>query len=172
MDNKLKAYITRFHIKIYFKSLILINILTLPKYLSNNSTYRCIISKVSNSLSFCSIAQQKYKLAYLQMNKILLIEKIVHTYCRLKQRLSIACNYLLYTTLTSFHSKKLDIFGFRASIVVINSRVIFFFSLSGCATYHFCKRSFPWRLNSNINCICNMIVTTILYLCTFIRRTK
>lgn len=51
--------------------------------------------------------------------------------------------YLLQTTLTSFHSKKLDIFGFRANIVVISSRVIFFFNLSGWATYHFCKRNFP-----------------------------
>lgn len=40
-------------------------ILTLPKYLSSSSTYRWIISSVNNSLSFCSIAQQKYKLAYL-----------------------------------------------------------------------------------------------------------
>lgn len=42
------------------------NLLTLPKYLSSSSTYRWMISSVSNSLSSCSIAQQKYKLAYLE----------------------------------------------------------------------------------------------------------
>lgn len=62
--------------------------------------------------------------------------------------------YLLYTIFKSFHSKKLHIFGFLASIVVIRSLVIFFFVLSGWATYHFCKRSFPWRLNNSMNCIC------------------
>ena len=41
-------------------------ILTLPKYLSRSSTYLCITSRVSNSLSSASIAQQKYRLAYLQ----------------------------------------------------------------------------------------------------------
>lgn len=40
---------------------------------------------------------------------------------------------------------------YLAKIVVINSRVIFFFTLSGCATYHFCNRNLPWRLNNNIN---------------------
>lgn len=40
--------------------------LTLPKYLSRSSTYLWMISNVSNSLSFCSMAQQKYKLAYLE----------------------------------------------------------------------------------------------------------
>ena len=39
--------------------------LTLPKYLSSNSTYRWIISKTTNSLSHSSTAQQKYRLAYL-----------------------------------------------------------------------------------------------------------
>lgn len=43
-------------------------LLTLPKYLSSNSTYRWMISNVNSSLSFCSIAQQKYKLAYLFEN--------------------------------------------------------------------------------------------------------
>jgi len=32
--------------------------------------------------------------------------------------------------------------------------VIFFFSLSDNGTYHFWSLSFPWRLKSNINCIC------------------
>lgn len=40
-----------------------------------------------------------------------------------------------------------------AKIVVINSRVIFFFTLSGWATYHFCSRSLPCRLNNNMNSI-------------------
>lgn len=42
-------------------------------------------------------------------------------------------------------------------MVVMSSRVIFFLSLSGWATYHFCKRSLPCRLNSSINCICNVL---------------
>lgn len=46
------------------------NPLTLPKYLSSSSTYRWMISSVSSSLSFCSIAQQKYKLAYLKRREI------------------------------------------------------------------------------------------------------
>lgn len=32
--------------------------------------------------------------------------------------------------------------------------MIFFFSLSDNGTYHFWSLSFPWRLKSNINCIC------------------
>lgn len=99
---KFYIFITNYntlYIKIHFK-FILINVLTLPKYLSNNSTYRCIISKVSNSLSFCSIAQQKYKLAYLRVNKIFLIKKnsvFIHREMqdfRLNRRLSIAYNYV------------------------------------------------------------------------------
>ncbi len=39
--------------------------------------------------------------------------------------------YLLYTILRSFHSRKLHILGFLARIVVMSSRVIFFFVLSG-----------------------------------------
>ena len=62
---------------------------------------------------------------------------------------------LLYTIFRSFHSRKLHIFGFRDNIIVISSLVIFFFSLSGWASYHFCSLSLPWRLNSNINCIWN-----------------
>lgn len=40
---------------------------------------------------------------------------------------------------------------YLAKIVVINSRVIFFLTLSGWATYHFWSRSFPCRLNNNMN---------------------
>lgn len=40
---------------------------------------------------------------------------------------------------------------YLARMVVISSRVIFFFTLSGWATYHFCSRSLPCRLNSSIN---------------------
>ena len=64
--------------------------------------------------------------------------------------------HLLYTILRSLHSKKEDILGFLAKIVDINSRVIFFFNLSGCASYHFCRRNFPCRLNNSINCIYNI----------------
>lgn len=39
---------------------------TLPKYLSSSSTYLWMISSVMSSLSWSSIAQQKYRLAYLQ----------------------------------------------------------------------------------------------------------
>lgn len=42
------------------------SLLTLPKYLSNNSTYLWMISSVINSLSLFSIAATKYKLAYLK----------------------------------------------------------------------------------------------------------
>ena len=61
--------------------------------------------------------------------------------------------YLLYTILRSFHSRKLHIFGFLANTMVTSSLVIFFFCLSVWASYHFCSRSLPCRLNSNINCI-------------------
>lgn len=47
--------------------------------------------------------------------------------------------------------KQVLISTYRAKIVVINSRVIFFFNLSGWATYHFCNRSLPCRLNNSIN---------------------
>lgn len=62
-------------------------------------------------------------------------------------------SYLLYTILQSFHSRNEHIFGFLARMVVISSRVIFFFTLSGCATYHFCSRNLPCRLNNSINSI-------------------
>lgn len=39
---------------------------TLPKYLSSSSTYLWMISRVMSSLSCSSMAQQKYRLAYLQ----------------------------------------------------------------------------------------------------------
>lgn len=39
---------------------------TLPKYLSSSSTYLWMISSVMSSLSWSSMAQQKYRLAYLQ----------------------------------------------------------------------------------------------------------
>lgn len=42
-----------------------VNKLTFPKYLSSTSTYLCIISNPSSSLSSRSIATQKNKLAYL-----------------------------------------------------------------------------------------------------------
>lgn len=84
--------------------------------------------------------------------------------------------YLLYTILHSFHSRNEHIFGFLfwihgknnclvpigvnwfqrkylAKIVVMSSRVIFFFTLSGYAWYHFWRRSFPCRLNRSMNCI-------------------
>lgn len=56
----------RYENGIFPLSNIFLHLLTLPKYLSSNSTYLWIISNVSNSLSFCSMAQQKYKLAYLE----------------------------------------------------------------------------------------------------------
>ena len=62
----------------------------------------------------------------------------------------------------SFHSIKLDIFGFRAKTVDTSSRTIFFFILSAYATYHFCSRSLPCRLNRIINCICNSTPTQII----------
>lgn len=62
--------------------------------------------------------------------------------------------YLLYTILRSLHSRKLHILGFLASIVWTRSLDIFFLSLSDRGTYHFCNRSFPWRLNNSMNCIC------------------
>lgn len=71
-------------------------------------------------------------------------------------RLSIRVHisYLLYTIFRSLHSKKLHILGFRARMVWTRSREIFFLSLSDRGTYHFCRRSFPCRLNRSMNCIC------------------
>lgn len=63
-------------------------------------------------------------------------------------------SHLLYTILRSLHSRKLHILGFLASMVWTRSLEIFFLSLSDRGTYHFCNRSFPWRLNSSMNCIC------------------
>eukprot|EP01137_Pigoraptor_chileana_P033479 Opistho-2@24411 len=79
-----------------------------------------MISSVMSSLSSWSTATQKKRLAY-----------------------------RLYTILYSFHSKKLHIFGFRARIIVVNSRMIFFLSFWGSAWYHFCRRTFPCRLNNS-----------------------
>ena len=45
--------------------------LTLPKYLSRSSTYLWMISSTASSLSPCSTAQQKYRLAYLQSHTTL-----------------------------------------------------------------------------------------------------
>lgn len=59
--------------------------LTLPKYLSNSSTYRWMISSVSSSLSSCSTAQQKYKLAYLQRDfdeRNGYTQSTRHTFCK------------------------------------------------------------------------------------------
>lgn len=42
-------------------------------------------------------------------------------------------------------------YTYLAKMVVISSLVIFFFNLSGWATYHFCNRNFPCRLKSNMN---------------------
>ena len=44
--------------------------LTLPKYLSNSSTYLWMISRVISSLSSGSMATQKYRLAYLRVRVI------------------------------------------------------------------------------------------------------
>lgn len=63
-------------------------------------------------------------------------------------------SHLLYTIFRSLHSRKLHILGFLASMVWTRSLEIFFLSLSDRGTYHFCNRSFPWRLNSSMNCIC------------------
>lgn len=106
-------------------------------------------------MASCSIAQQKYKLAYLEKKEvsIWILPKITGFTDKLWREVD---GYLLYTILTSFHSKKLHIFGFLARIVVISSRVIFFFNLSGCATYHFWSLNLPWRLNRSINCICEI----------------
>lgn len=67
---------------------------------------------------------------------------------------AIKFEYLLYTILRSLHSRKLHILGFLASMVWTRSLDIFFLSLSDRGTYHFCNRSFPWRLNNSMNCIC------------------
>lgn len=49
-------------------------------------------------------------------------------------------------------------------MVATKSRVIFFLALSGWAEYHFCSRSFPCRLNSSMNCICqNMFENIRIY---------
>lgn len=143
-----------------------------------------MVSSVINSLSASSTAQQKYKLAYLQSNKKSLTFQFwsfpctnLHqtTYVQANQphstasySLSSKCHilckiYLLYTILRSFHSRKLDILALRWRTTLISSLVIFFFCLSGCATYHFCNRSFPCRLNNNINCICNSKYSYQLY---------
>lgn len=74
-------------------------------------------------------------------------------YCISSKNLHDVLIYLLYTILRSLHSRKEDILGFLAKMVEISSRVIFFFSLSGWASYHFWRRSLPCRLNNNINCI-------------------
>lgn len=44
-------------------------ILTLPKYLSSNSTYLCRTSRASSSLSWSSRPVQKYRLAYLRLKR-------------------------------------------------------------------------------------------------------
>lgn len=62
-------------------------------------------------------------------------------------------SHLLYTIFRSLHWTKLQERGGRPSTSVIMSRVTFFFSRSGSGVNHFCKRSFPCRLNSNRNCI-------------------
>ncbi|TNN41386.1 hypothetical protein EYF80_048444 [Liparis tanakae] len=58
------------------------------------------------------------------------------------------------TILRSLHSRKLHIFGFRASTICMSSLTIFFLSRSAVAVYHFCSRSFPCRLKSSMKRIC------------------
>ena len=72
-------------------------------------------------------------------------------------------------TFMSLYSKKLHIFGFLERIIVVRSLVIFFFSFSVIALYHFCNLNLPCLLNSSMKLIYKKVSNTFKHISCLIR---
>lgn len=83
---------------------------TFPKYLSRSSTYRWTTSSVSSSLSWSSIAQQKYRLAYLGKHRQ------NHGSEQLGPQCSAPLLQVIHMTVNSYLVSKINIFCYSYSV--------------------------------------------------------
>jgi hypothetical protein len=117
--------------KLELLKMSLLRCLTLPKYRSSTSTYRCTISSVISSLSPDPIPQTKKREAYRRYTTFVSGWEVRF------QLISAAYPH------APLYSKKLHILVLLASTSCVTSLTIFAFALGGMVVNHFASRTLP-----------------------------
>jgi hypothetical protein len=121
------------------------NELTLPKYLSRTSTYRCIISNVTSSLSDDPIPQTKNKDAYRRYTTLVSVWSYQTKLYRYGSRIPVSDCKICSQAASHppLYSRKLHILVRRARTNCVTSFTIFALALGGIVVNHFARRTLP-----------------------------